>query len=239
MKTGNPKQAAVLGVLAAGALCFLGSSIFSTFATGSTPEAVASTPRIDNAVRPAEVKAPDASANADAAEESGTASEKLPAVEPDVIDEQTKKVEAPPRISKTPFGKVKVVQTVKPPSQTTSLSKPKPNRGPGGDDSFDDERVPPTNPFAGQGTGLPNAAEGSTEPKTKAEPPKTISIRFEGYVNAGNPVAIIRIGDSQYTADQGEGLPNGIRIIAITPEKLTLSIKGRQKSIWIGREVQL
>jgi hypothetical protein len=236
MKTGNPKQAAVLGVLAAGALCFLGSSIFSTFATGSTPEAVASNPRIDNAVRPAEVKAPEASANADATEESGTASEKLPAVEPDVIDEQTKMVEAPPRISKTPFGKVKVVQTVKAPNKAGKSTK---SRESVGDQGFDDERVPPTNPFAGQGAGLPNAAEGSTEPKTKAEPPKTISIRFEGYVNAGNPVAIIRIGDSQYTADQGEGLPNGIRIIAITPEKLTLSIKGRQKSIWIGREVQL
>jgi hypothetical protein len=239
MKTGNPKQAVVLGVLAAGALCFLGSTIFSTFATGSTPEPAANNPRIDHAIREPEAKVAEAPVNVEAAEESGAASEKLPVVTPDVINEQTKTVEAPPRISKTPFGKGKVVQTVKPPSQTTSSSKPKPNRGPGGDDSFDDERVPPTNPFAGQGTGLPNAAEGSTEPKTKAEPPKTISIRFEGYVNAGNPVAIIRIGDSQYTADQGEGLPNGIRIIAITPEKLTLSIKGRQKSIWIGREVQL
>jgi hypothetical protein len=72
-----------------------------------------------------------------------------------------------------------------------------------------------------------------------SDKPKPIMIRFEGYVDAGNPVAIIRIGESQFTADQGEGLSYGIRVLAITSEKLTLSIRGRQKSVWIGREVQL
>ena len=225
MKTGNPKQAAILGVVAVAALGFLGSSLFSTFASGSTPTPVTAE---ENA------KSPDANPK-----QPGSGDDKLPAIEPDESGSQNLGSDLPPKIEKTPFGKP---ETTKPSPQVIQDKQPSELPKSTRTGSQGERETVPLDPISGDHSGLPPANEMSTggpdTPET-ADKPKPIMIRFEGFIDAGNPVAIIRIGDSQYTADQGEGLPYGIRVIAMTSEKLTLSIRGRRKSIWIGREVQL
>ncbi len=223
MKTGNPKQAAILGIVAVGALGFLGSSLFSTFAAGSTPPVQ-------------EVRAP---------QEPAASTAKLPENEPGDNAAEGEGNEFPPKIENSPF---KATAETAPPKPEVAPAKPdrKPTslkgRPPRASDSGEEGGLEPTDPFGKGSPTLPPTEEmppGGGDSPSKPDAPKPIMIKFEGYVDAGNPVAIIRIGESQYTADQGEGLPNGIRVIAITAEKLTLSIRGRQKSIWIGREVQL
>ncbi|MEI7576645.1 MAG: hypothetical protein WCK51_07115 [Armatimonadota bacterium] len=223
MKTGNPKQAVILAVVAVGAIGFLGTSLFSTFASGSTP-----------APAPVEIKekSPDPAVTT-----TKPSSEKLPATEPGESEEIES--DLPPKIDKTPFGKLEP----KKPIATVGDKKPPASLPKAGRKGSQAEReTTPLDPTSENHPGLPATGElpaGGGEAPENADTPKPIMIRFEGFVDAGNPVAIIRIGESQYTADQGEGLPYGIRVIAMTSEKLTLSIRGRRKSVWIGREVQL
>ena len=228
MKTGNPKQAAILGIVAVGAIGFLGSSIFSTFASGSTP---------------APTKEYVAEHEQKSAEPGSASVEKLPDTEPDDSRADIGEADLPPKIEKTPFrqpAQKKADGGSDEKGQVAPLAKVK-RKGTNSSGSSEETLpvdpngvTPPTLP--GTDGMTPGGGDSSTSGK---EPPKPVMIRFEGYVDAGNPVAIVRIGDSQYTADQGEGLPYGIRVIAITSEKLTLSIRGRRQSVWIGREVQL
>jgi hypothetical protein len=224
VKTGDPKQAVILGVVALGALGFLGSSLFSSFAGGSTPDPVANA---QNSTQPAE---PNSGSGQ-------TSPDKLPDREPLDIGDDAEDNGFPAKIEKTPFGKPTVQQ-----SGAVTNSKRLPQTG--RQSEFGSKGEPdtaPIDPTSGDQGALPvvdgMAPGGGSD--VAPDKPKPIMIRFEGYVDAGNPVAIVRIGDSQFTADQGEGLPYGIRVLAITSEKLTLSIRGRQKSVWIGREVQL
>ena len=224
MKTGDPKQAVILGVVALGAVGFLGSTIFSSFAGGSTPAPVAKTQSSTQVAEPSSGSGK-------------TSPEKLPDREPLDIGDEAEDNGFPAKIEKTPFGK----PTVKQPGAVTN-SKGLPQTGRQSEFGSKEERdTAPLDPTSGDQASLP-VIDGMTPGgggDVASDKPKPIMIRFEGYVDAGNPVAIIRIGDSQFTADQGEGLPYGIRVLAVTSEKLTLSIRGRQKSGWIGREVQL
>jgi len=225
VKTGNPKQAVILGIVAVGALGFLGSSLFSTFASGSTP-----TP----AVVEEKSKSPDPADST-----AKPADNKLPTNEPDDGGNEEFESDLPPKIEKTPFRKP---DAKKPTAKVGEKKQPVSLRKPTRAGSQGEQEITPLDPTTGGHPELPPTNEmpagGSDTPET-SDKSKPIMIRFEGFIDAGNPVAIIRIGDSQYTADQGEGLPYGIRVIAMTSEKLTLSIRGRRKSVWIGREVQL
>lgn len=232
MKTGDPKQAVLLGIVALGAVGFLGSTLFSTFASGSTASPA---PAAQDAAKPAEP----------ATEQSAPTVQKLPENEPSDNDSELEGSELPPKIETTPFGKPAPVKAPKPKDGKKAPAPMGGKRTGSGADSG----TPPFDPTAEKPEILPDSgemppgglgagADGAADPTDKGKA-KPIMIRFEGYVDAGNPVAIVRIGNSQYTADQGEGLPYGIRVIAMTSEKLTLSIRGRRKSIWIGREVQL
>ncbi|MDH4388503.1 MAG: hypothetical protein QE269_07240 [Fimbriimonas sp.] len=224
MKTGDPKQAAILGVVAIGTLGFLGSSLFSSFAGGSTPVPVANS---QSSAQPAE-STPGSGA---------TSPEKLPDREPLDIGDEAEDNGFPAKIEKTPFGK----PTVKQPGAVTNSKGLQKTGRQSEFGSKGEQDTAPLDPTSGDQASLP-VIDGMTPGgggDVASNKPKPIMIRFEGYVDAGNPVAIIRIGESQFTADQGEGLPYGIRVLAITSEKLTLSIRGRQKSVWIGREVQL
>lgn len=228
MKTGDPKQAAILGVVAIGALGFLGSSLFSAFAGGSTPVPVANS---QSSAQPAESNTGSGA----------TSPEKLPDKEPLEIGDEADEIDFPPKIEKTPFSKPTLIE-----SGADTSRKYQPARQPrtGGQSELGsnrDRETAPLDPTSTDHTSLPgvDGLTPGTSGDVAPDKPKPIMIRFEGYVDAGNPVAIVRIGDSQFTADQGEGLPYGIRVLAITSEKLTLSIRGRQKSVWIGREVQL
>ena len=233
MKTGNPKQAAILGIVAVGAVGFLGSSLFSTFASGSTPSSA-----VQETVKPADPATQPAAEPGD----DTPATIKLPANEPDDSGNNEFESDLPPKIKKTPFGKP---GAKKPTNKATDKTQPQSLAKGGKKVSEGDPETRPIDPTWKENPGLPSTDEmpaggiGSDSKDPDKDQPKPIMIRFEGFIDAGHPVAIIRIGDSQYTADQGEGLPYGIRVIAMTSEKLTLSIRGRRKSVWIGREVQL
>lgn len=226
MKVGDKKQAVILGVVAVGALLFLGNTILTSFGSASTP------PQVDTAARAPEN--PPASAVG-----------KLPETEPSEAGSEPMDSGQPDRIEKTPFAP----PSTPAPKRATVSEKSSHTEQASGDGKLpklpgDTGETVPVNPMdRSQDAGaLDDARRGpidDSNPSAEPEKPKPITVKFEGYVDAGNPVAIIRIGESQYTADQGEGLPHGIRVIAITAEKLTLSVRGRLKSVWIGREVQL
>jgi len=89
---------------------------------------------------------------------------------------------------------------------------------------------------------LPNA-EGTGKTEQKTVVPETVkkdpvTMRFDGYVNAGNPMAILTFKGISYTVSVGEILPDGLKVVTISSEKITVS-KGKSiKTILVGREIE-
>lgn len=221
MKIGNQKQAIALGVVAVGSLGFLGNSIFSSFGGGSPAPSVEEVKE----EKPKPTPLPENEPNGDA-----------PANSNDVQI-------APAVFERNYFGAERTkVTTNAPVKPKAATRKPEPSEQNEGKSEF--EHLGTFNPA---GPSLPDANSGEKPPTsgdsaeaTKATPKlEVVTLKYEGFVDAGNPVAILAIGENRFTVDQGDRLPSGVRVLAITPEKLTLSIKGRNRTLWLGKEINL
>ncbi len=225
MKIGNQKQAIALGVVAVGSLGFLGNSIFSSFGGGSPAPSVEEVKE----EKPKPTALPENEPNGGAAAEA-------PANSNDVQI-------APAVFERNYFGAERTKVTTKAPVKPKAATrKPEPSNQNDGKSEF--ENLGTFNP---SGPSLPDASSGEKPPTsgdsaeaTKATPkPEVVTLKYEGFVDAGNPVAILAIGENRFTVDQGDRLPSGVRVLAITSEKLTLSIKGRNRTLWLGKEINL
>lgn len=88
-----------------------------------------------------------------------------------------------------------------------------------------------------------NKEAGAGKPKNEVPPtlPKKdpIILRFDGYVNAGSPMAVLTYKGATYTVAVGDVLPDGLKVESITNEKIKLS-KGKDiKTILVGRESEI
>jgi hypothetical protein len=77
--------------------------------------------------------------------------------------------------------------------------------------------------------------------KTKVAPKKSadIFIRYDGFVEAGSPMAVVSINGKSLSVEVGSSLSHEIEIDTITNKKITLHKGNLKKTIYIGKETKI
>ena len=88
-----------------------------------------------------------------------------------------------------------------------------------------------------------------TLPKNKAKPiskpdqefqapkkPEQVTLRFDGVVDAGSPTAVITYKGTSYTVKVGESLPDGLIVVSIWNDKISIQKGKSLRTILIGKE---
>lgn len=248
MKIGDQKQAIALGVVAVGALGFLGKTAIGMF-SGSAP-------------RPLVVKELRGSASADnpdptdskattepkTDEQTETKTSEATPIEATAND-ATPKLEPAPKATATiqvPLRDAFAKFPTQAKKDSPPVSQPKPIHIPketmtqtsstdeGGD-------VMPKSPFTGDisgpGSKLPNAqpSDGMQSP-VKKEP---IKLRFDGFIDAGKPMAVITFKDSTFNVAIGDFIDTDVVIKSITGQRIIVRVGPMLKTIFVGREIEL
>lgn len=231
MKTGNPKQAIGLGVVALIAIGILGKTAFGAFGGEN-----ASRPLVVQELRGTETGLP-------------AKSEPSPTVGTNVSTSKTDantstEYQGPTYIVRDAFAK--------PPMRTQSFP------GTGREDmlykgpnspTFNNDTIPPVDPDFPVPTDPPVDTkvnkEGPKNESKKPEQPKEnpvaqikVKIRFDGFVDAGSPAAIVSIDGKNFNIGIGEILFNGYKVSEISNDKITVQKNKETKTIYIGRETE-
>lgn len=235
MKLGDQKQAIALGVVALFAIGFLAKTAFGAFGgQGSKPIVVQ------------ELRGGPARSQPVA---SATNSPATPPTQNEPVKAPEKNA-APNLAVRDAFAKFATQTDGKP----KAAMRPVPNQGFWPQESQvsnsdrGPETVPPANPMANAiGNDPPTGAEtsvtGKDSPKggssqTSVEKKDPITVRFDGYVNAGTPMAVLTYKGASYTVTVGEVLSDGVKVLGFTSEKITLSKGKSVKTIFVGRETE-
>jgi hypothetical protein len=222
MKTGNKTQAIVLGVVATGAIGFLGRTLLSSFSGSQGP---ASRPAsADRVASDKEQLAPLVSSS----REPRSTSIVIPAVlKNDAFSNPllaTKKTdssqpETPKSISK---GNGESVVPIQPSESEFTLP---PNVEPD---------VKPK-----QNTPDENSKTNRTHSESKEKAEVKLKVLYQGFIDAGNPVAILSVNGVSTNIELNSALGSDIKVIFISSEKVTLRFRSKSVSVAIGKEVQL
>lgn len=231
MKTGNPKQAIGLGVVALIAIGILGKTAFGAFGGEN-----ASRPLVVQELRGPETGLPAKSAPS-------------PTVGTNVSTSKTDantntEYQGPTYVVRDAFAKPPMRTQSFPGTDRGDLQGKGPNFS-----QFNNEAIPPVDPDFLPHTDPPVDTKANKEgPKNdtkKPEQPKEnpvaqikVKIRFDGFVDAGSPTAIVSIDGKNFNIGIGEILLNGYKVSAISSDKITVQKNKETKTIYIGRETE-
>ena len=220
MKIGDTKKAMSLGVVAVFAVGILGKTALASFSS-SGPDRPLPVRDLGNPSK--EVASPNAgSENAS----------------PPSLNLRPEHGQEPPAaITRDAFSKPTVVEKPKRWDNGNSIR----NSG-----SETQSTIPPASvEFSGGIKGATTSTEPDTGPPTttnsrKITPPKKpmITIRFDGYVEAGSPMGVISIDGKTQSVHVGEEVGSGIKVGEITNEHIIVSKGKLIETILIGKEMK-
>lgn len=216
MKTGDPKQAVVLGVVAFLAIGFVGSTAFKAIKQNSF-----SAPIEVKELRPEGETTP----HVEDQQENASVSASTPV--DDIFADAF-----------TPNNTKKPIQIIKEPRPTEPKpTETRPTDPAGSQTNSSQETIPPWPPMSGEieGGKVPTK---SSKPATKPEK-KGHSLRYIGFIESGSRCAIVSIDGLQTTVSEGDELWDGAKISSITSEFIKLKSGRATNSVGIGREKKL
>jgi hypothetical protein len=105
---------------------------------------------------------------------------------------------------------------------------------------FGNETIPPIDPgFTGQAEAQMPTKPTKEQIKSEIKKPETpkeavatlikVKLRFDGFVDAGSPMAVVSIEGKSF---------NGYKVEAISDDKITVRKNKETKTIYIGRETE-
>jgi hypothetical protein len=234
MKVGDKKQAIGLGIVAVGAIGFLGNSIVGAFGGSSnpTPSPAKPAPEQKKVVTSKETNSD--SSTADLSITKGDSSS----------DTKTSELPAEGEIF---LYRDSFVAAKSQPLRPNVERKKKGRSLPGGSPA-----VQPLDPFSGSGDApppmngkLPNVSDPDEitgkdrrlKPE-EAKPKEQLEVRYEGFVEAHSRMAIVSVNGAQITADEGDALSSGVRLLKIEEDRILVIVKSTRKTIWLGKGVK-
>jgi hypothetical protein len=261
MKTGDPKQAAILGIVAVGAIGFLGKTLFGSFAGGGNVKPVAVAVR-EGKPEDRTAERADAGNNQDQKPSNSTSESVTKRKDKEGTESNSSSLSlsrdafAVPTnakrdpVSSDPVSDAKrVAEAAAERAKTSSTATDQPDprlssRGfpPGGFPGFRNRgsELPPADPNNPPSFNSNESSDlNRTKDKKITKPEKALEVRYEGFVNAGNPVAVIRVGEQTFNVELNDALLDGIRVVQISDEKVVLMVRGKSRTAWLGRTVNL
>lgn len=218
MKTGNKTQAILLGVVATGAIGFLGKTLLSSFG-GS--QGAASRPVI---AERASTKKQEVATQVSTSRESRSSNIVIPAVlKNDAFSSPllaTKKINSSQ--PEAPKGNREGVEPIQPSESEFTLP---PNVEPD---------VKPK-----QNTPDENSEINRTLSESKEKAEVKLKVLYQGFIDAGYPVAVLSVNGVSTNVELNSALGTDIKVIFISSEKITLRFRSKSVSVTIGKEVQL
>ena len=232
MKVGDKKQAMILGTIAVLSVGMLGKTALGSFASPNSNQQIpvhdlGGSPASDRVVIPqAEGASPEQPARS-APQNSVATKENTAVIMRDAFAKpsEPEKPKPKPQVIKPRFT------NSNPETQRDSVTPLAPtgdfNIGP--DDT--QKALPGAKPVE---SSTPKGEAG----KDTVKPKPGITVRFDGYVDAGSPMGIISWGGRSLSVQVGETFGEGFRIESITNEHIKIRKAKSVKTILIGKETQ-
>ena len=223
MRVGDKKQAIGLGLAALIAVGMLGKTAFGSFAASNSdqPLVVKEVGTRSAPSGPSSDRAPVREATAEAAKiPAATEKDNATVIKRDAFE----KPSMPARTKAFNEGTL-----IKGRHQNTSISP---------DDPASESMTP-------LGGNLPNAGgankqgEGPDIKKDKPAPKPEFTLRFDGFVEAGSPMAVVSLNGKSFSISVGDVIGNGYTVESISSQKVTIRKQKKTKTILIGKETEL
>ena len=224
MRVGDKKQAIGLGLAALIAVGMLGKTAFGSFAASNSdqPLVVKEVGTRSSPSGPSSDRAPVREATAEAAKiPAATEKDNATVIKRDAFE----KPSMPVRTKTFDEG------TLKNGHRQEGQITP---RNPG------DESISPTPLGGNHSQGAPDNPGGLPDPtKDKPAPKREFMLRFDGFVEAGSPMAVLSLNGKSFSISVGDVIGNGYTVESISSQKVTIRKQKKTKTIFIGKETQL
>lgn len=81
--------------------------------------------------------------------------------------------------------------------------------------------------------------EGPDAKKDKPVPKPEFTLRFDGFVDAGSPMAVLSLNGKSFSTSVGDVIGTGYTVESISSQKITIRKQNKTKTILIGKETEL
>ena len=232
MKVGDKKQATILGVVAAGAILFLGKSAFDAFSGGKS-----ATPAVNVAQNIPTAQVASASTNSTTA---GAPSMTVATSTSKVAVEEKKLSDSfidigndgfvPPVAKQEPVVTPPVEEGAKAPDKKGSV---------GPSCSIPVPVSPQLSGNIGFSDGDENTDESTGGNRKSKEEGKTVEVRFFGFIEEGKKLAILAYGDSTFTVNAGDKVGRDITVVKVEADRIVLKQGKQLFTLMLGEKKSL